>query len=204
MVSLLRSPSYYPSWPAIKRVRSKRWCSGGRFDVLTPSKATLAPPAPPFCAPQVKLLDLGSPFASKPDVVAYDRHVLFTSDDPTGATRHRAPCPISTTRFDEAFVHEMTEELVGLVFAQADLVAYSCDLGVGIYLVPSALTLMDSREHLSALVVGKLCRHYAPLPLVPPPIVRLPDRTATCPLRTASSQATLLCDELHLHSTLGI
>jgi hypothetical protein len=40
---------------------------------------------------------------------------------------------------------------------------------------------VDSPEHLSALVVGKLCRHYAPLPLVPPPIVRLPDRTATCP-----------------------
>jgi hypothetical protein len=148
--------------------------------------------------------DLGSSFASKANVVAYDRHVLFTSDDPTGATRHRAPSPISTTWIEEAFVHEMPEELVGLVFAQADLVAYACDLGVGVYLVPSALTLVDSREHLSALVVGKLCRHYAPLPLVPPPIVRLPDRTATCPLRTASSQATLLCDELHLHSTLGI
>jgi hypothetical protein len=63
---------------------------------------------------------------------------------------------------------------------------------------------VDSREHLSALVVGKLCRHYAPLPLVPPPIVRLPDRTAACLLRTASAQATLLRDELHLHSTLGI
>ena len=73
----------------------------------------------------MELLDLGSPFASKPNVVAYDRHVLFTSDDPTGATRHRAPCPISTTRIEEAFVHEMPEELVGLVFAQADLVAYA-------------------------------------------------------------------------------
>jgi hypothetical protein len=30
-------------------------------------------------------------------------------------------------------------------------------------------------------VVGKLCGHYAPLPLVPLPIVRLPDRIATCP-----------------------
>jgi hypothetical protein len=131
-------------------------------------------------APQVKSLDLGSPFASKANVVAYDRHVLFTSNDPADATRHCAPCPISTTRFDEAFIHEMPEDLVGLVFAQAELVAYACDLGVGIYLVPSALTLVDSPEHLSALVVGKLCRHYAPLPLVPP-IVRLPDRTATCP-----------------------
>ena len=83
------------------------------------------PPAPPFCAPQVKLLDLGSPFASKANVVAYERHVLFTADDPTGATRHRAPCPISTTRIEEAFVHEMPEELVGLVFAQADVLAYA-------------------------------------------------------------------------------
>ena len=40
-------------------------------------------------APQVELLDHSSPFASKANVVAYDRHVLFTSDDPTGATRHR-------------------------------------------------------------------------------------------------------------------
>jgi hypothetical protein len=83
----------------------------------------------------------------------------------------------------------MPEQLVGLIFAQADLVAYSCDLGVGVYLVPSALALVDSREHLSALVVGKLCRHYAPLPLVPPPIVRLPDRTATCPRRRVGDGA---------------
>ena len=68
---------------------------------------------------QVKLLDLGSPFASEPNVVTYDRHVLFTSDDPAGATRHRAPSLISTTRIEEAFVHEMPEQLVGLVFAQA-------------------------------------------------------------------------------------
>ena len=76
-------------------------------------------------APQVELLDHSSPFASKANVVAYDRHVLFAADDPVDATRHRSPCPISTTRIDEAFVHEMPEELVGLVFAQADLVAYA-------------------------------------------------------------------------------
>jgi len=76
-------------------------------------------------APQVQLLDLGLPSASKPNVVAYDRHVLFAADDPVDATRHRSPCPISTTRIDEAFVHEMPEELVGLIFAQADLVAYA-------------------------------------------------------------------------------
>src|SRR5215208_8254206 len=152
----------------------------------SPIPRQLLPPAPPFCAPQVKLLDLGSPFASKANVVSYDRHILFTSDDPTGATRHRAPGLISTTRIDEAFVHKMPEELVGLVFAQADLVAYVCDLGVGVYLVPSALALVDSPEHGSALVVGKLCGHYAPLPLVWPPIVRLPDRTATCPRRRLS------------------
>src|SRR5215208_2952407 len=113
----------------------------------SPIPRQLLPPAPPFCAPQVKLLDLGSPFASKANVVSYDRHILFTSDDPTGATRHRAPCPISTTRFDEAFVHKMPEELVGLVFAQADTLAYVCDLGVGIYLVPSSLAHLDSPEH---------------------------------------------------------
>jgi hypothetical protein len=90
------------------------------------------------------------------------------------------------TRIDEAFVHEMPEELVGLVFAQADLVAYAYDLGVGVYLVPSALALLDSLEHLSALVIAKLCRHYAPSPLVPPPTVRLPDRTATRPRRCFS------------------
>src|SRR5919112_4795522 len=131
-------------------------------------------------APQVELLDLGSPFASEPNVVTYNRHVRFTSDDPTGATRHRASGLISTTWLDEAFVHKMPEELVGLIFAQADLVAYVCDLGFGGYLVPSTFALLDSPEHRSALVIGKLCRHYAPLPLVPLPIVRLPDRTATC------------------------
>src|SRR5687768_12582086 len=145
--------------------------------------ASRFPPAPPFCAPQVELLDHSSPFATEPNVVAYDRHVLLTPNDPVDASRHRASGPISTTRFDEAFVHEMPEQLVGSVFTQADLVAYACDLGVGVYLVPSALTLVDSPEHRLALVVGKLCRHYAPLPLVPPPTVRLPDRTATCPRR---------------------
>jgi hypothetical protein len=73
----------------------------------------------------VELLDHSSPLAREPDVVACDRHVLFTSDDPTGATRHRAPGLISTTRIEEAFIHEMPEELVGLVFAQADLIAYA-------------------------------------------------------------------------------
>ena len=29
------------------------------------------------------------------------------------------PYPISTTRIDEAFVHELPEQLVGLIFAQA-------------------------------------------------------------------------------------
>jgi hypothetical protein len=149
----------------------------------SPIPRQLLPPAPPFCAPQVKLLDLGSPFARKANVVTYDRHVLFTSDDPANATRHRTPCPISTTRIEEAFVHEMPEQPIGLVFAQADLVAYACDLGVWVYLIPSALALVDSPEHRSALVVGKLCRHYAPLPLVPPPTLRLPDRTATRPRR---------------------
>jgi len=80
---------------------------------------------PPAQRVNFVLPDLGSPFASKPNVVAYDRHVLFAADDPADATRHRAPCPISTTRIEEAFVHEMPEELVGLVFAQADLVAYA-------------------------------------------------------------------------------
>jgi len=30
-----------------------------------------------------------------------------------------APGPMSTTRIDEAFVHKMPEQLVGLIFAQA-------------------------------------------------------------------------------------
>jgi hypothetical protein len=29
------------------------------------------------------------------------------------------------TRLDEAFIHEMPEELVGLVFPQADVLAYA-------------------------------------------------------------------------------
>src|SRR5215211_511671 len=66
-------------------------------------------PASPLCASQVELLDLGSPFACKPNVVAYDRHVLFAPDDPADATRHSSPSPISTPRIDEAFVHEMPE-----------------------------------------------------------------------------------------------
>jgi hypothetical protein len=75
----------------------------------------------------VELLDHRSPFASEPNVVAYERHVLFASDDPANATRHRAPCPISTTRIEEAFAHEMPEQLVGLVFAQADALAYAVE-----------------------------------------------------------------------------
>jgi hypothetical protein len=121
------------------------------------------PLPPPFCSPQVELLDHSSPFASEPNVVAYYRHVLFTSDDPADATRHRAPSPISTTRIDEAFIHEMPEQLVGLVFAQADLVAYACDLGVGVYLVPSALTLVDSPEHGFALIVSRVMRLHTVL-----------------------------------------
>src|SRR5215217_3658510 len=70
-------------------------------------------------APQSKLLDLGPPFISKPNVVAYERHVLFASDDPADAARHSASGPMSTTRIDEAFVHEMPEQRVRLVFAQA-------------------------------------------------------------------------------------
>jgi hypothetical protein len=111
-------------------------------------------------SPRIKFVlpDLGSPFVSEPNVVAYDRHVLFTSDDPTGATRHRAPCPIRMARIDETFVYETPEQLVGLVFAQADLVAYACDLGVGVYLIPSALTLVDSPEHGFALIISRVMR----------------------------------------------
>jgi hypothetical protein len=53
--------------------------------------SSMPPPAPPLCPPQVELLHLGSPFARKPDVVAYDRHVLFASDDPADAARHSSP-----------------------------------------------------------------------------------------------------------------
>jgi hypothetical protein len=111
----------------------------------------------------VELLDLGSPFACKANVVAYDRHVLFTSDDPTDATRHRTPGPISTTRIEEAFVHEMPEQLVGLVFTQADLVAYASDFGVWVYLVPSAPTLVDSPEQGFSLIVSRLTRLHTVL-----------------------------------------
>jgi hypothetical protein len=109
---------------------------------------------------KVMLPDPSSPFAGKPNVVANDRHVIFASDDPADATRHRASGPISTTRIDEAFVHEMPEQFVGLVFAQADLAAYACDLGVGVYLVPSALALVDSPEHGFALIVSRVTRLY--------------------------------------------
>jgi hypothetical protein len=124
------------------------------------------------------LADLGSPFASKPNVIAYDRHVLFASDDPADAAWHRAPGSISSTRIDEAFVHQLPEQLIGSIFAQADLVAYACDLGIGVYLVPSAFALVNRSEHGFALVVSIICRHYAPLPLVPPA-----DREATASQR---------------------
>jgi hypothetical protein len=52
----------------------------------------------------------------------------------------------------------MPEELVGLIFAQADALTYSCDLGVGVYLVPSALALVDSLEHRFALIVSRVTR----------------------------------------------
>jgi len=149
----------------------------------------------------VELLDLGAPFASEPNVVAYDRHILLASDDPADVTRHRAPCPIGTTRIEKAFVHEMPKQLVGSVFAQADLFANACDLGIGIYLVPSAHALVDSPEHRFALIVSKFCRHYAPLPLVPPPIVRLPDRTATRPARDAALARLRLLAGLAAHTS---
>jgi hypothetical protein len=94
------------------------------------------------------------------------------------------------TRIDEAFVHETPEQLVGSVFAQTELVAYACDLGVRVYLVPSTLALADGPEHRFALVVGELCRYYAALPLVPLPTARLPDSTATRPRWRLSSAVT--------------
>jgi hypothetical protein len=103
---------------------------------------------------------------------------------------------MSTTRLDEAFVHEMAEQLVGLVFAQADALANAGDLGVGVYLVPSALALVDGPEHGFVLVLGKLCRHYAPLPLVPLPSVRLPDRTTIHSARDAALTPLLAGQEL--------
>src|ERR671920_1975539 len=164
-----RAPRALSPLPVCRPLRSSFRAPGLALSQLAWArlKAVGATPLPPpFCSPQVELLDLGSPFASKANVVAYDRHVLFTSDDPTRATRHRASGLISTTRIEEPLVHELPEQLVGLIFAQADALAYVCDLGVGIYLVPSTLALVDSSEHRFALVVGKLCRHYAPLPLV--------------------------------------
>jgi hypothetical protein len=107
------------------------------------------------------LADLGSPFASEANVVAYDRHVLFASYDPADAAWHRAPGSISSTRIDEAFVHEMPEQLVGSVFAQDNLVAYAGDLGVGVYLVPPAFALVNSPEHRFALIVSELTRLHA-------------------------------------------
>jgi hypothetical protein len=132
--------------------------------LLAVGRAWILPPsAPPFCAPQVELLDLGSPFARKPNVVAYERHVFFASDDPADPTRHRAPCPIRTARIDGAFVHETSGQLVGLVFALACALAYACDLGIGVYLVPSTFALVDSPEHRFPLAVGKpLLRHAVP------------------------------------------
>jgi hypothetical protein len=109
----------------------------------------------------VQLLDLGSPFAREPDVVAYERHVPFAADDPAGASRHRAPGLISTTRIEEAFVHELPEKLVGLVFAQADALAYACDLSVGVYLIPAAFALVDGPEHGFSLIVSEVTRLHA-------------------------------------------
>jgi hypothetical protein len=85
----------------------------------TGSVATTALLRPTPRSRAVKSLDFGSPFAREPDVVAYERHVPSAPDDPADVARHRAPCPISSTRLDEAFVHEVPEQLVGSVFAQA-------------------------------------------------------------------------------------
>ena len=86
-------------------------------------------------APQVQLLDLGLPSASKPNVVAYDRHVLFAADDPVDATRHRSPCPISTTRIDEAFV-----------LAQVDAFAYAARELIGSTSCREMRSLMRVRD----------------------------------------------------------
>jgi hypothetical protein len=74
---------------------------------------------PPAQRVKFVLPDLGSPFASKPNVVAYDRHVLFAPDDPTGVARHRASGLENTPWVDVVLVHELAEQLVGSVFAQA-------------------------------------------------------------------------------------
>jgi hypothetical protein len=126
----------------------------------------------------VVLPDLGSPFAGKPNVVADYRHVVFAPDDPDGVARHRTPGPENATRIDVTLVHELAEKLVGFVFVQADLGAYARDLGVGVHLVPSALALVYRTEHAFALLVGKLPRYHAPLPLFLPSAVRLPNLTA--------------------------
>jgi hypothetical protein len=118
-------------------------------------------------APKAELLDLGSPFVSKPNVVAYDRHVVFAPDDPTGVARHRAPGLENTTWVDVVLVHELPEQLVGSVFAQADAFAYACNLGIGVHTVPSALALVDSLEHCFALIISKVS------PLHTVPFVRL-------------------------------
>jgi hypothetical protein len=75
-------------------------------------------------------------------------------------------------------IRAMGEKPVGFVFVQADLGAHARDLGVGVYLVPSALALVYRPEHAFALLVGKLPRHHAPLPLFLPSAVRLPNLTA--------------------------
>ena len=63
------------------------------------------------------------------------------------------------------------------------LVAYACDLGVGVYLVPSTLTLVYSPEHRFELVVGKpLVRHVYSFAL-PTLLCRVGDQSNTQPLR---------------------
>jgi hypothetical protein len=60
-------------------------------------------------------------------------------------------------------VHELPEQRVGSVFAQADALAYARDLGVGVHPVSSTSALVNSTEHCFTLLVGKLLRrHYNP------------------------------------------
>ena len=93
------------------------------------------------------------------------------------------PVPRNAAGIDVTLVNELPEQLVGCVRRQADLVTHARHLGVGVHPVPCAPALVYRPEHRSALLVGKLCWHHAPFPLIPLPTVRLPERTATRPCR---------------------
>jgi hypothetical protein len=115
----------------------------------------------------VVLFGLGLSLARKSYIIANERHIVFATNYPACMPRHRTPGTKDSPGINAAFVHEAFEQFIRLVFAEADVIAYALDLGVGVQFVPPAFTIMHGQEHPFTLLGGKLLRHHTALSACP-------------------------------------